>query len=64
MGISSDIIERCLNHVPAKLIRTYQVNTRLPERTAALEAWDRHLSSILTSEQRRDNVVPMTRKAG
>lgn len=61
LGVSGEIIERCLNHAPSsRLVRTYQ---RHESREEKREAW-RLLGArleILTSEN--DNVVTLKRRA-
>ena len=44
LGIAPHVAEACLNHLPAKLIRTYDRNTYAAEKKAALEAWANHLA--------------------
>ena len=38
------VAEAVLNHLPAKLIRTYDRNTYEAEKRAALETWANHLA--------------------
>jgi integrase len=44
LGVAPHIAEAVLNHLPAKLIRTYDRNTYEPEKRAALELWANHLA--------------------
>ena len=43
LGIQPHIAEAALNHLPPKLIRTYDRNTYAAEKKAALDAWAAHL---------------------
>jgi integrase len=43
LGIAPHIGEAVLNHLPAKLIRTYDRNTYAAEKKAALDLWASHL---------------------
>jgi len=44
LGVQPHICEAVLNHLPAKLIRTYDRNSYAAEKKAALSAWASHLS--------------------
>jgi integrase len=44
LGILPHVAEAVLNHIPAKLIRTYDRNTYAAEKKAALEQWANHLA--------------------
>jgi hypothetical protein len=43
LGVAPHVAEAVLNHLPAKLIRTYDRNTYEPEKRAALDAWANHI---------------------
>jgi integrase len=43
LGVAPHVAEAVLNHLPAKLIRTYDRNTYAAEKKAALELWASHL---------------------
>lgn len=43
LGVAPHIAEAVLNHLPAKLIRTYDRNTYENEKRAALDAWASHI---------------------
>jgi integrase len=43
LGVQPHIAEAVLNHLPAKLIRTYDRNPYTPEKKAALDAWANHM---------------------
>jgi hypothetical protein len=47
LGIQPHIAEAALNHLPAKLIRTYDRNTYAEEKKAALDQWATHLKTIV-----------------
>jgi integrase len=47
LGIQPHIAEAALNHLPAKLIRTYDRNTYAEEKRAALDQWATHLKTIV-----------------
>jgi integrase len=47
LGILPHICEAVLNHLPAKLIRTYNQNTYENEKRKALDAWAHHLKTIV-----------------
>jgi hypothetical protein len=44
LGVEPHIAEAVLNHLPAKLIRTYDRNTYAAQKAAALKAWANHLN--------------------
>jgi integrase len=44
LGVAPHVAEAVLNHLPAKLIRTYDRNTYAAEKKAALELWANHLA--------------------
>jgi integrase len=43
LGVQPHVAEAVLNHLPAKLIRTYDRNTYATEKKAALDLWASHL---------------------
>jgi integrase len=43
LGVQPHVAEAILNHLPAKLIRTYDRNTYAAEKKAALDLWAAHL---------------------
>lgn len=59
LGISSDTIERCLNHTPQGIVGTYQRGTLMADRRAAFDAWGAELVRLQTATRRTTNVVPM-----
>jgi integrase len=44
LGVAPHVAEAVLNHLPAKLIRTYDRNTYAAEKRAALDLWANHLA--------------------
>jgi hypothetical protein len=44
LGVVPHVAEAVLNHLPAKLIRTYDRNTYTAEKRDALERWGSHLA--------------------
>jgi integrase len=44
LGVLPHVAEAALNHLPPKLIRTYDRNTYANEKNAALELWANHLA--------------------
>lgn len=49
LGVQHHVAERCLNHSLGRIAATYDVGDYLPERRAALELWDAHVSQLSTS---------------
>jgi integrase len=47
LGIQPHIAEAALNHLPAKLMRTYDTNKYEAEKRAALDQWATHLKTIV-----------------
>jgi integrase len=47
LGVAPHIAEATLNHLPPKLIRTYDRNTYADEKRAALDQWATHLKTIV-----------------
>jgi hypothetical protein len=48
LGIQPHIAEAVLNHLPPKLIRTYDRNTYAAERRDALDKWAAHLTVAIS----------------
>lgn len=57
LRVSSDTVERCLNHTPAGIVGTYQTGELLAERKAAFDAWGQELERLHALE--RTNVVEL-----
>jgi integrase len=47
LGTPPHIAEAVINHLPAKLVRTYDTNTYLKEKRAALDLWANHLNIVI-----------------
>jgi integrase len=57
LGVAPHIGEAVLNHLPAKLIRTYDKNRYEPEKRQALDRWAAHVEAIVAGK--RSNVVAL-----
>jgi integrase len=57
LGVAPHIAEACLNHLPEKLIRTYDKNRYEPEKRQALARWAAHVEAIVAGK--RSNVVAL-----
>jgi integrase len=57
LGVAPHVAEAVLNHLPAKLIRTYDTNDYHAEKRAALDLWAAHLMRLVNGET--SNVVPL-----
>jgi integrase len=53
LGVLPHVAEAVLNHLPAKLIRTYDRNAYTAEKRAALDMWANHIQQITSSAPRR-----------
>jgi len=66
LGVQPHVAEAVLNHLPPKLIRTYDRNTYAAEKRDALDQWATHLKSVVaqatganvTSLRKRDGSKP------
>ena len=47
LGVQPHVAEAVLNHLPPKLIRTYDRNTYATEKKAALDQWATHLKTVV-----------------
>ena len=61
LGVQPHVAEAALNHLPPKLIRTYDRNTYASEKKAALDLWASHLK-VAIAQATGANVMPI-RKA-
>jgi hypothetical protein len=53
-----------LNHLPAKLIRTYDRNKYEPEKRDALDRWANHLAvAVAVAQANGANITKLERKA-
>jgi integrase len=57
LGLAPHIAEAVLNHLPAKLIRTYDKNKYEPEKRRALDLWGEHITALIAGK--RSNVVAL-----
>jgi integrase len=57
LGVAPHICEAVLNHLPAKLIRTYDKNKYEVEKKQALDRWAAHVEAIVAGK--RSNVVAL-----
>jgi hypothetical protein len=57
LGVAPHIAEAVLNHLPPKLVRTYDRNSYEREKRAALDLWAAHLTRLVSGEA--SNVVPL-----
>ena len=57
LGIAPQICEAVLNHLPAKLIRTYDKNKYEPEKRRALDLWGEHITALIAGK--RSNIVAL-----
>ena len=61
LGVLPHVAEAALNHLPPKLIRTYDRNTYENEKRAALELWANHLT-VAIAQATGANVTKLERK--
>lgn len=59
LGVSSDVIERCLNHTPQGIVGVYQRGELLADRRAAFDTWGAELVRLQTATRRATNVLPL-----
>jgi integrase len=58
LGVAPHIAEAVLNHLPPKLMRTYDKNKYEKEKREALDLWAAHLMRLVSGE--KSNVVPLS----
>jgi len=58
LGTLPHVAEAALNHLPPKLIRTYDKNTYEPEKRAALDLWSNSLA-VAVAQASGTNVTPL-----
>ena len=58
LGIAPHVAEAVLNHLPPKLIRTYDRNKYESEKRVALDQWATHLKTIV-AQATGANVAPL-----
>jgi integrase len=61
LRISSDVVERCLNHTPQGIVGVYQTGELLTERKEAFTAWGAELQRLMKLD--RSNVVELAAAA-
>jgi integrase len=61
LGVQPHIAEAVLNHLPPKLIRTYDRSTYAAEKKAALDQWATHLKTIV-AQATGANVTALSKK--
>jgi integrase len=61
LGIEPHISEAVINHLPAKLVRTYDVNSYLKEKRAALDLWASELDVALR-KARGENITSLPKR--
>jgi integrase len=57
------VAEAVINHLPPKLVRTYDTNTYAPEKKAALDLWATHLRTVV-AQATGANVEPLRKGDG
>ena len=57
LGVAPHICEAVLNHLPAKLIRTYDKNKYEVEKKQALDRWAAHVEAIIAGK--RSNIIAL-----
>jgi integrase len=57
LGVAPHVAEAVLNHLPPKLVRTYDRNAYEREKRQALDLWAAHLMRLVSGE--KSNVVPI-----
>ena len=57
LGVAPHVAEALLNHLPPKLVRTYDTNDYFKEKREALDRWAAHLMRLVSGEP--NNVVPL-----
>lgn len=58
LGVSSDVIERCLNHTPQGVVAIYQRGELLVEREAAFQAWGAELERLMALDVSNVVAIP------
>ena len=61
LGVQPHIAEAVINHVPPKLIRTYDRNTYAAEKRDALDKWAAHLK-VAVAQATGANVTALEKK--
>jgi integrase len=58
LGVEPHIAEACLNHLPAKLIRTYDKNKYESQKRQAFDRWSAHIKALLAGRS-GSNIVAL-----
>jgi integrase len=58
LGIAPHVAEACLNHLPAKLVRTYDRHTYEAEKRQAVDRWSAHIKALLAGKS-GSNIVAL-----
>lgn len=61
LRVSSDVVERCLNHTPQGIVSVYQTGELMTERKEAFAAWGKSLQRLMKAQ--RSNVVELPARA-
>jgi hypothetical protein len=61
LGIEPHICEAVINHLPPKLVRTYDVNTYLKEKRAALDLWASELD-VAIRKANGENITSLPKR--
>ena len=61
LGVSSDVVERCLNHKPQGIVGVYQTGELMTERKEAFTAWGVELQRLMKLD--RSNVAELPARA-
>jgi integrase len=62
LGVTVEVAEAVIGHVPQGIVRTYDRYDRLDERRRALEAWERHVRAL--AGEGAANVVDLNAQRG
>ncbi len=62
-GVSSDVVERCLNHQPQGIVAIYQRGELLAERRVAFDAWGAELERLMALDTSNVVALPTARAA-
>jgi hypothetical protein len=61
LGVAPHVAEAVMNHLPPRLIRTYDRNTYVAEKWVALDLWANHLQ-VAIAQATGANVTPLRKK--
>lgn len=63
LGVSSDVVERCLNHKPQGIVAVYQRGELLADRRAAFDAWGAEIERLRALDASNVVALPGARAA-